>query len=338
MTDILNKEEIPNSDIQFHDNGVVKLEKIKVTEKLFKHVHYDIKGQITKVIDYDDLGKELNTIELSTETSENGLSFTYYPNGNVQSLKYFINGKINWVEKLFDEEGQVVEVISYNKGTKSGPHTIYSKRNAKLSEVTYSGNLPSGKAKFYYETGELKAEVNFEMGKKEGISKYFHKNGHLRKKETLKEGIREGETTLFYENGAIKERLNYKEGNLNAESLKYNMDGEVIKRTFYDNGHEVEEPVLPIEEKENQPVSKYARQFDTARNVAYNKQKTPEGKTDAAAFSKHADTEEKPAKVKKATKEEIRREKVKRAVNYSMLFFGSLILIYFIYNLIIYLL
>ncbi len=337
----LDYEEIPNSDIEYHDNGVIKLERIKITETLIKHVHYDIKGQIKKIVDYDNLGNVKNTIELNSETAQNGLSFTYYENGNVQSLKYFINGKINWVEKIFDNDGQLLEVITYNKGIKNGPHTVYSKRNAKLSEVQYSENKPSGKAKYYYETGELKAEVHFQNGKKEGVSKFFHKNGNLRKKELLKDGIKDGETTLYYENGAIKEKWNYELGKLSNEALKYNMDGEVVKKLYYHEGTEVEEIQVAATAPEVTQSSRKTYPYEQ-RIPQVEKKETPKETPPVEEIIQPTLPEpkveipvEKPAVM---TKEEIRRRKVKLAVNYTMLFIGSLILMYVIYSLVIYLL
>ena len=343
INDSDEEEEIPNSDFEFHENGAIKLERLKVTEKLFKHVHYDIKGQIIKIVDLDDLDNVLNSIELSKETAKNGLSFTYYPNGNVQSLKYFINGKINFVEKIFDIEGQLLEVITYNKGIKNGPHTIFSKRNAKLSEIVYAENKPSGKAKFYYETGELKAEVNFLSGKKEGVSKYFHKNGNLRRKESMKEGIRNGEISYYYENGAIKEKRTYDQGVINNAVQKYSIDGEVISTKYYENGIEVDKVPEEVPE-ENLPGSRAKRVMPYMKPVSKQTEKLPDTKAvekppvvvdntnQAPVIEKEVQTQ----KPKVVSKEEQRRIKIKIAANYSMIFFGSLILIYLIYNLIIY--
>lgn len=334
------REEVPNSDIEYHDNGVIKLERLKVTEKLIKHIHYDLRGQIKEVVDYDDLGNELNRLVLSKETAKNGLSFTYYPNGNVQSLKYFINGKINFVEKIYDEDGQLLEVITYNKGIKSGPHTIYSKRNAKLSEVSYTDNKPNGKAKYYFDTGELKAEVLFSEGKKDGVAKYFHKNGNLRKKENMKEGVRDGEVSLYYENGAIKEKYNYERGIRSKEAYKYNMDGEVISKKYFEEGEELAD--FPVEEvKEKEAASKTGRRDPYKRTIpqvvkpAANKSK--ETSKEKLQVEEKIVTEKKKTPVKKVlTKEELRRKKVKLAVNYSIIFVATLVVIYIVYNIIIY--
>ena len=348
--DILNnsseEEEVPNSDFEYHENGVIKLERLKVTEKLYKNVHYDMKGQIVKIVDLDDLGNVLNTVQIGKETAKDGLSFTYYPNGNVQSLKYFINGKINFVEKIFDTDGQLLEVITYNKGIKNGPHTIFSKRNAKLSEVVYASNKPSGKAKFYYETGELKAEINFQDGKKDGASKYFHKNGNLRRKENMKEGVRDGEISYYYENGAIKEKRKYSQGVVTDSITKYSIEGEVLSTKYYENGIEVDKPPVeePVEQhpyqKTRQAAKQGARVVPKVEKVEKvpkvekeNKPPVPEEKITSIP---QPQVKKEILKPKQETAEERRRLKIKIAVNYSMLFVGSLILIYILYNLIIY--
>ncbi|MBU1098840.1 MAG: toxin-antitoxin system YwqK family antitoxin [Bacteroidetes bacterium] len=329
IPDHLKKEEYQDTINELHPNGMLKKEIIYVSDKLIKEVFYNENGLIMKIIDRDSLGNILNEINMSQETSQHGLSFTYYPNGNVQSLKYFINGKVNWVEKIFNEDGQLAEVISYKKGIKSGPHTVYSSRNAKLSEVTYEKNTPTGKAKYFYETGELKAEMNFNEGRKNGVLKYFHKNGNLKKKESVINGIKQGYTSFYYENGAIKERWNYSNGKLNDECLKYDMHGQIIKKLYYNEGEVI---------SGDQPVAK----DDLDRLLFAEKAKQAE-----IFNQKKLTPTAQPEESKKIVKKEIlavktpkskekRKSTFRIAISYSAIFVGILVIIYLIYNAILY--
>lgn len=325
IPDYLKKEEYQDTKTEFHPNGVLSKEIITVTEKLIKEIFYDENGLIQKIIDYDDLGNVLNELEMGRETSKSGLSFTYYPNGNVQSLKYFINGKVNWVEKVFNTDGQLKEVISYKKGIKSGTHTIFSDRNAKLSEVTYDNNLPTGKAKYFYETGELKAEMIFSEGKKHGVLKYFHKNGNLRKKESIIDGVRQGYTTFYFENGAIKERWNYNNGQLNDESLKYDMHGKIIKKVFYSEGEVISGPAA--EAKDDLDRLLYAEKTQKTEKIALAAKEELKPLPDKLHEQKKSKVV--PVEVKA-------KSKVKLAISYTGIFIGILLLIYILYSLIIY--
>ena len=350
IPEYLNRDEIPEGELEYHPNGSIKREKMIVDEKLSKIIYYNDKGLIQKIEDIDEKGQVISGIEMGTETSQHGLSFTYYPNGSVQSLKYFINGKVNWVEKIFSEEGQLTDVVTYNKGVKTGPHSIYGKRSSKVGEINYKQNKPSGPAKYYYESGELKAEINYKEGKKEGVSKFFHKNGNLRKKESYSEGTKNGQTTLYYENGAIKEKWNFEGGELSNECVKYNMLGEEVERKYYSGGKVVPEPeqvteedvkLLPHQRSKRQEAYAKLQKEREERSVEKKSEQEdkPEENTDETKpkeVQPEIIAETKPLEIKKPSAEEIRKRKIKLAFSYTGIFIGSIILIYIIYNIIIY--
>ena len=75
--------------------------------------------------------------------------------GKVNMVASVKNGELHGMSYSYDENGKVIEEITYNKGLKEGP------------------------SKTYYKSGALSAELNYKNDKYEGVQKYYHENGNL---------------------------------------------------------------------------------------------------------------------------------------------------------------
>jgi len=226
--------------ITYHPNGKIKTEKYFTDgEKLLKEKVYNEEGKLVEIVNY--LSNGLNSIlyfDREEVEKRSGMAITYHNNGKVQSQKYYVEGKIHWQEKIFDENGNLIEFISYEKGGKKGPYILYDENGNKIKELIYDDNVPSGLAKFYYVNGQLKAEINYKNGKKNGVSKIFYSNGVLKINETIVDDIREGITTTYYESGGIKEEWNFAKGEPEGKSKFYYKSGSLYGTKNYKEGKE----------------------------------------------------------------------------------------------------
>ncbi|MGD8780480.1 MAG: toxin-antitoxin system YwqK family antitoxin [Ignavibacteria bacterium] len=337
----IDEIKIERPGFTYYENGKVKVEKIVLDKDIYlKEIHYNEKGQISEIINYRKDGSIYCKNDLTHEVMKTGLAFTYYDNGKVQSLKYFVGGRINWEEKIFDDEGQLMEVVTYRQGVKSGPHVIYNrKNNLKVSEINYKDNIPNGKALFFYENGEIKAEVNFKDGKRNGVSKIFFKNGTLKIQEDIVDDKRNGMTEAYYESGGLKERWNfmqgfpesnctfyYSSGSLYATRNFYKGKEEGPQKKFYESGKIMEEANFKNGELTG-TFKQYAENGEVIKEIIYDS-----GETIVVPLK---------GRIKEPAKQEepialTRKQKVKKIINYSLLFLTAMLIVYIIFNLIIY--
>ncbi|MDP4192977.1 MAG: hypothetical protein Q8858_15535, partial [Bacteroidota bacterium] len=152
--DKLNDDVLFNHAKTYYEDGKLRSERYYTDGLLLlKEIFYSPSGQVREIINYKKDGSYTSRQRFSDEVYKSGLALTYYEDGQVQSQRYYVDGKIHWEEKIFSPKGQLLEVITYYKGGKNGKHTVYNENGAKVFEIDYKNNLPDGTSKFYYENG-----------------------------------------------------------------------------------------------------------------------------------------------------------------------------------------
>lgn len=347
MTTEADNLELPNMDPQYLEfesfdkpmytyfpDGKIKTETIFIDrENFIKEVVYDDSSRVIRITNFKKDGSKIGEHVLEPEVIRSGLAFTYYPDGVVQSLRYYVNGRVHWTEKVFSASGGLLETVSYSNGKKKGPHVIYSKQNKKMSEINYEDNVPHGVAKYYYENGELKAEVSFEDGNKSGESKIYFDNGVLKIKENMEEDVRTGTTETYYESGGLKEKWKFKDGLPNDECLFYYSDGSLYaKRSFeegkedgvskyYYRGNKIKEEISFKKGSKEGPAREYDRSGNIKKEIEYKA-----GKVVAENF-----LEPGIQKLVETDQVNTTKQKLQIAFNYSVVFILTLLAIYTIY-------
>ena len=232
-------KEIFKHSIIFYPNGQKKKEQFYTDGLLlFKEINYSESGQIREIINYKAESNEVKKYFFAEEKVKSGMLICYHENGSVQSQKYYVGGKIHWEEKFFSEAGQLLEIISYKKGIKAGPHKIYNDRGILLSEIYFDNNIPDGPATFYYNNGLTKSIVNYKNGKKCGISKLYYENGILKFEENFENDVLEGFIRTFYKSGGIKEDWQIHNGIPEGNSIFFYKDGTIYGVKNYKSGIE----------------------------------------------------------------------------------------------------
>ena len=225
--------------ITYYPNGRVRSEQYYTDDELLlKEIIYSESGQIKEIINYKKDGAEDRKQTFENDAKKSGISISYYEHGVMQSQRYYVAGQIHWEEKIFDEKGRLIEIVTYRRGHKEGPNIIYHSKGYKLNEVNYKDNLPHGQAKFFYDNGQLKAEVFFDKGIRQGISKIYYNNGVMEIEEMLKDDVRDGCLKTFYENGGIKEEWGFKNGLPEGTSRFFYSNGKLYGEKSYKEGKE----------------------------------------------------------------------------------------------------
>jgi uncharacterized protein len=122
---------------------------------------------------------------------------TYYPNGNISRETILMDDKLNGVDRLYYENGQLYTMDSSEYNVTEGISLKYFS-NGKLNSVyNYLHDNPHGLCKEYYENGNIQKEINFWNGEIHGNVKYYDQRGKLTETRTYYYG-----TLLFvkYEN------------------------------------------------------------------------------------------------------------------------------------------
>lgn len=225
--------------VTYYDNGQKKSEQFFTDgSKLYKEIFYSDTGQIREIVNYKLDSNECKRYHFTEEKVKSGMLISYHENGKVQSQKYYVDGKIHWEEKFFSDSGQLLEVITYKKGTKSGIHKIYTEKGILLSEICFENSIPHGESRFFYDNGLTKALISYRSGKKNGISKLYYDNGILEIEENFEDDVAEGFIKTFYRSGGLKEEWQVHKGIPDGNCVFYYKTGMIYGTKNYKGGKE----------------------------------------------------------------------------------------------------
>jgi antitoxin component YwqK of YwqJK toxin-antitoxin module len=234
---------------------------------------------------------------------EDGPVKIYYPNGQVSSEGFVKDGKPDGYWKtyyvtgilksegkrknflldstwnFYNHSGDLIEVINYQLGKRSGYTFTYDYNNPKLpgqktliSKELYINDKKEGESFYYYNTGELKEVVYFSDGKREGYAKEFdrdstivtlkqYKDNYLISRERInrkdEEGFKQGTHKTFYADGSVKEEVNYLDDVIHGYFREYDEKGILLQTLRYERGAIIEE----IDEEAKEIID-FRRTFD----------------------------------------------------------------------------
>lgn len=162
------------------------------------------------------------------EESDNGYNKFYYPNGQVSSEGFMINGKPDGIWKAYYVNG-ILKSIGVRK-------------NAMLDSVWV----------FYNEKGNIKEKINYLDGKKNGYYYRFDyfKNkhdsivGYLASEELYLNNRKNGISQYYYKNYTVKLAVNYNKGKKHGTARKYDENGILIAIIEYRYGKEVDREII----------------------------------------------------------------------------------------------
>ncbi len=234
---------------------------------------------------------------------EDGPVKIYYPNGQVSSEGFVRNGKpdgywktyyatgilksegkrtnflLDGTWNFYNHSGELVEVINYQLGKRSGYTYVFDYNNPEIpgkrtliSKELYINDKKEGFSYYYYQTGELREIVYYSEGKKEGYAREFSKDSTVITLKQFKEnyliswerinrkdelGLKQGTHKTFYEDGSVKSEANYLDDQLHGYSREYDRNGLLLQTFRYERGSIIEE----IDEEAKEIID-FKRTFD----------------------------------------------------------------------------
>jgi antitoxin component YwqK of YwqJK toxin-antitoxin module len=238
----------------YYENGILKSEGNRKNFLLDSTWRFhDENGRLTLEINYKNGKKNGYRITYSEDeiTKENfvddvkqGYSYILDTNGRVRMEIPFVDGLENGLAREFDENGYIIQLITYKKG--------YVVSRERINRYD-SKHLPHGKWKWFYDDGTLKMEGTFSHGLKNGYFKEYDRNGNLISVVKYVNGEKEEKTeeltqldikTDYWPNGKPKIVATYKNGVPEGVRREYNENGEVEKSYIFKNGKIIAEGIL----------------------------------------------------------------------------------------------
>lgn len=181
---------------------------------------YDEKGNLKKIT------KFVNDVEQVVESDMKPLvvQHEYYPNGKVKREASFRDGKREGVWREFDEQGNVLNSQTYQKGVLVGQGIvdIDGKRRGLFKE--------------FYPDNSLRAEGVFVDGLRSGEWKFYYHNGQIQEIGSYQEGQPDGIWTWYYDNGQKQIEEQFFKGTPNGSYKEYDSRGNIIVTGTYFDG------------------------------------------------------------------------------------------------------
>ena len=167
-----------------------------------KYGKYDLANGVKK--EYDDNGTVVKEYELKDGKLHGEMKF-FFPNGKIQEISTFLNGKRNGLCKRFNEEGEREFECNYTDNVPSGSFKVFENNRLKIIGSN-TDSLENGKRTEYDQDGQIVFECNMNMGVMQGkCIQYVYDEQKLLMKvvgamfNDLKTGT--WETTLYNRNG-----------------------------------------------------------------------------------------------------------------------------------------
>lgn len=189
-----------------------------------------------------------------------GLTKSFYPNGQIRSQYMYSDGELNGEARMYDFDGNLALVLNYVEGSvltytfpdESGELVkpiVVGKGEIDI-EASYQTGNPSvrytiedqwkqGAYLFLSNDGDTIRYSEYEDHDREGLVKEFHQNGQLKSSEIYHKDEEHGTCFYYYNNGKVRKVSNYYMGDLFGPTTYYSASGELVKTVYYYNDEEV---------------------------------------------------------------------------------------------------
>lgn len=134
----------------FSQNGLVK--------------EYDASCNCTHYTNHFDNGVISATYSEDDNGKRDGDEKSYYPSGQLQYERLWVNGKMNGDANHYHRNGNLHYTESYNMGAKAGKWSFFDTDGSLVQSITYNGNNSDG-VYDYYNAGVHYFSQTMENGK-----------------------------------------------------------------------------------------------------------------------------------------------------------------------------
>ena len=189
---------------------------------------------------------------------ESGVWYTYFENGEIESIKRFVDGSKSGIWEIHALDGSTRTEIEYENGKKIKQKTFsregcidavseyiddklhsitaYHSNNEIKSIYCYENNLPHGENKHFREDGSIESVVRYKKGKLSGTTEHFHANGKLKDSTTYA-----GDITIqcsYYENGQLEKERGMRHKKPHGMWKDFLENGQLISEMNFIDGRE----------------------------------------------------------------------------------------------------
>lgn len=140
---------------------------------------------------------------------KNGPMKRFYFLGSLEYEANYVNDKIDGVERMFTNTGQMIAETTYKNGLREGSYQSWHENGVQFTKGAYKNDLQDGKWEVYDERGHLIGEATFSNGNGEQLAYDF--NGILQRKTLFKNGKKDGDETFYAPSGDIIKVTVFKE-------------------------------------------------------------------------------------------------------------------------------
>lgn len=111
-------------------------------------------------------------------TPYTGTYHSYYENGQVKSEIPLVNGLKSGSMILYFPNGQVNEIRAYKDGKMDGTWLTFTEKGSKVAEANYADGLKNGKWFIWDENGVLRYDMTYQKGQKAGLWIIYDEKGN----------------------------------------------------------------------------------------------------------------------------------------------------------------
>ena len=116
----------------------------------------------------------------STTKVRNNVAYEYYDNGKIKTEAQVIHDTLaHGLYKMYTPDGYLEKVYTYVEGKREGPAVTYYNNGQVRTKLNFKDNKLNGTVTMYYKTGELYRVTQYVNGEIQGIRKTYYKNGNI---------------------------------------------------------------------------------------------------------------------------------------------------------------
>ena len=143
-----------------------------ITKVCSKGIHYFLTEEAAFYYDYEP---------------HNGMSKSYYDNGQLHAKVYYKNGELHGLQEYFHENGNLVGRYKTENGLRQGKYEIYYD-NGKLYRKTFLRNgVPVGEDIFYFENGDIMERSTYANDRRVGVWEIYNSDGSIKFSQVFNE-------------------------------------------------------------------------------------------------------------------------------------------------------